>query len=434
MTLTAHQGEILHCLEDPSLHGDAAWEYFEKGLLLIEDGYIVSCGAEDDLSEQLPQDVQIIKHEHGLILPGFIDMHIHYPQTEIIASYGARLIEWLEKYTFPAEMAFADPEKAGSMAEFFIRELLKNGTTSAMVFATVHPQSVDAFFAEASRLNMRMVCGKVMMDRNAPEGLTDTALTGYEESRDLIGKWHGKGRLGYAVTPRFAITSTPEQLASVGRLLSEFTDIHFQTHLAENPEECDLVSEFFPDCRDYLDVYDRYSMLGRRSVFAHGIHLCDREWKRLKETDSGIAYCPASNLFIGSGMFNLEKADLHGVRVGLGTDVAGGDSFSMLRTVNQAYKVQQLQQYNLSPERLLYMSTLGGARALDLDRYIGNFETGKEADFVVLDYAPTDLISLRLQNTSSVMERLFVLQMLGDDRAIRETRIMGNRVYAKDAR
>ncbi|MYB35689.1 MAG: guanine deaminase [Gammaproteobacteria bacterium] len=434
MALTAHQGEILHCLEDPSLDNSDAWEYFEKGLLLIEDGYIVNCGAEDHLSGQLPQDVPVIKHEHALILPGFIDTHIHYPQTEVIASYGTRLIEWLEQYTFPAEMAFADPEKCRSMAEFFIRELLRNGTTSAMVFATVHPQSVDAFFEEANRLNTRMVCGKVMMDRNAPEGLTDTVLSGYERSRDLIKKWHGKGRLGYAVTPRFAITSTAEQLASAGRLLSEFPGVHFQTHLAENPEECDLVSEFFPNCQDYLDVYDRYSLLGRRSVFAHGIHLCDREWQRLRETDSSVAYCPASNLFIGSGMFDLEKADLHGVRVGMGTDVAGGDSFSMLRTINQAYKVQQLQQYNLSPLRSVYMSTLGGARALDLDRYIGNFETGKEADFIVLDYAPTDLVRLRLQSTSSVMERLFVLQMLGDDRAIRETWVMGNKAYAKDAR
>ncbi|MCY4227083.1 MAG: guanine deaminase [Gammaproteobacteria bacterium] len=433
MALTAHQGQILHCLEDPLLDSDGAWEHFENGLLLIEDGYIVNCGDEDHLSRQLPQDVPIIKHEHGLILPGFIDTHIHYPQTEVIASYGTRLIEWLEHYTFPAEMAFADPEKCRFMAEFFIRELLRNGTTSAMVFATVHPQSVDAFFEEANRLNTRMVCGKVMMDRNAPPGLTDTAVSGYAQSRDLIEKWHGKGRLGYAVTPRFAITSTPEQLASAGRLVSEFPDIHFQTHLAENPEECDLVSEFFPDCRDYLDVYDRYSLLGRRSVFAHGIHLGDREWQRLKETDSSVAHCPASNLFIGSGMFSLEQADLHGIRVGMGTDVAGGDSFSMLRTINQAYKVQQLQQYNLSPLRSLYMSTLGGARALDLDRHIGNFETGKEADFIILDYAPTDLIRLRLQNASSVMERLFVLQMLGDDRAVRETWIMGEKAYAKNA-
>ena len=422
----------MHCLEDPLQDDDGAWEYFENGLLLIEDGYVVNCGQADSLLKQLPRDVKIIKHEHGLILPGFIDTHVHYPQTEVIASYGKRLIEWLEQYTFPAEMAFSDPEKCRFMAEFFIRELLRNGTTSAMVFATVHPQSVDAFFEQAKRLKMRMVCGKVMMDRNAPDGLQDTALSGYEQSRELIRRWHGKGRLGYAVTPRFAITSTPEQLESAGRLLSEYPDIHFQTHLAENPEECDLVREFFPDCRDYLDVYDRYSLLGRRSMFAHGIHLSDREWSRLRDTKSSIAYCPASNLFIGSGLFNLETADQHGVRVGMGTDVAGGDSFSMLRTINQAYKVQQLKQFNLSPMRSLYLSTLGGARALDLDRHIGNFETGKEADFVILDYASTDLIRLRLQNVSSVIEKLFVLQMLGDDRAIRETWIMDNRVYSTE--
>ncbi|MCY4218396.1 MAG: guanine deaminase [Gammaproteobacteria bacterium] len=432
MALIAHQGEILHCIEDPLQDNNGAWEYFENGLLLTEDGYIINCGEEDCLVKQLPQDAKIIRHEHGLIIPGFIDTHVHYPQTEVIASYGKRLIEWLEQYTFPAEMAFADPEKCRVMSEFFIRELLRNGTTSAMVFATVHPQSVDAFFEQAIRLNMRMICGKVMMDRNAPDDLTDTALSSYEQSRELIQRWHGKGRLGYAVTPRFAITSSAEQLESASQLLNEFQDLHFQTHLAENPEECDLVREFFPDCQDYLDVYDRYSLLGRKSIFAHGIHLSDREWLRLRETESSIAYCPASNLFIGSGLFNLEKADQYGVRVGMGTDVAGGDSFSMLRTTNQAYKVQQLNQFNISPIRSLYMSTLGGARALDLDRYIGNFEKGKEADFVILDYAPTDLIRLRLHNVSSVIERLFVLQMLGDDRTIRETWVMGNKVHAND--
>ena len=431
MTLTAHFGEILHCLEDPFLHDDGAWEYWRNGLLLVEDGHIASCGDAGQLASRLPSHADMVRHERGLIVPGFVDTHIHYPQTEVIASYGTRLIEWLEKYTFPVEMEFADPQKAVTMAEFFVLELLRNGTTSAMVFGTVHPQSVDAFFEAAGRLNLRMLCGKVMMDRNAPEGLTDTALTGYEQSLEQIRKWHGKKRLGYAVTPRFAITSTPEQLASAGRLLDEFKDLHFQTHLAENPEECALIQKLFPDCRDYVDVYDRYSLLGRRSVFAHGIHLGDREWRRLKETDSNIAYCPASNLFIGSGMFNLEQADLHGVRVGMGTDVAGGDSFSMLRTINQAYKVQQIQQYNMSAARSLYMSTLGGARALDLDRCIGNFEQGKEADFVVLDYAPTELIRLRLERTSSVMEKMFVLQMLGDDRAIRETWIMGNKIYSK---
>ena len=429
MVAVAHQGEILHCLEDPAIHHDGAWEYWKNGLLVVEDGHVLSCGDAKKLSGRLPSGVRLVRHENGLIVPGMVDVHVHYPQMDVIASYGTRLIEWLERYTFPLEMQFADPQRARSAAQFFLDELLRNGTTTALVFGTVHPESVDAFFDVARRLNVRMICGKVMMDRNAPAGLTDTPSTGYAQSRRLIEKWHGKGRLGYAVTPRFAVPSSPEQLAGAGRLLKEHDDVHFHTHLSENAEECDLVRHLFPDCRDYLDVYDRHSLLGRRSVLAHGIHLGEREWRRLKETDSSIAHCPASNLFIGSGLFSLEKADVHGVRVGLGTDVGGGDSFSILRTINQAYKMQQIQQYSLPPIRALYMATLGGARALDLDRHIGNFEKGKEADFVVLDYAATPLIRRRIESASSIMEKLFVLQMLGDDRVIRETRIMGRKAH-----
>ena len=429
MPPTAHLGEILHCLDDPRNDQKDTWEFFKNGALVVEDGYVLACGDADRLLAKLSPDTTLVKHENSLIVPGMVDTHIHYPQTEVIASYGTQLIEWLETYTFPAEKQFADIGRAASSADFFLAELLRNGTTTALVFGTVHPESVEAFFEAAGKLNLRMICGKVLMDRNAPEWLLDTASLGYQQSLELIRRWHGTGRLGYAVTPRFAPTSTSQQLEAAGKLLQEHDDLYLHTHLSENLKECEWVHSLYPGHEDYLDVYDKFGLLGRRSVFAHGIYLCNREWRRLHNTGSNIAFCPASNLFIGSGLFDLASADDYGVRVGLGTDVGGGDSFSMLRVINQAYKVQQLQHNNLSPIRSLYLATLGGARTLDIEHYIGNFECGKEADFIVLNYAATPLIEYRLAHASDIMEKLFVLQMLGDDRAVRETWVMGKCLY-----
>ena len=424
--LTAHRGEIIHFLTDAN-----NYEYFSDGLLIIENGFVHSVGNTKELLKTLPQNTKISEHQNCLITPGFIDTHVHYPQCEIIASYGKQLLEWLETYTFPAEKKFEDPIYASKIASFFLDQLLNNGTTTALVFGTVHPQSVDAFFTEAQQRNLRMICGKVMMDRNAPDALLDTPETSYTESRDLIEKWHNKDRLRYAVTPRFAPTSTDEQLAQAGRLLQEYPDVHFQTHISENKKECEWVADLFPDRKNYLDVYDHHNLLGKRSVFAHGIHLENREWQRLADTDSAIAFCPCSNLFIGSGLFNLHKANHYGVKTGLGTDVAGGDSFSILKTINEAYKIQQLQGNSLSAFESLYMATLGGAKALDLHNKIGNFETGKEADFVVLDYHATDLMRFKLEQCDSIEERLFSLLMLADDRAVKYTFIMGNNTNAK---
>ena len=431
MPVAVHRGEILHCLADPRLEGEAAVAYFSDGMMIVEDGYISACGDAEMLKDKIPRNAPVVHHSNGLIIPGMIDTHIHYPQVEVIASYGAQLIDWLQTYTYPAELQFDDSGTAQDIAEFFLDQLLLNGTTTALVFGTVHPQSVDAFFEAAASRNLRMICGKVLMDRNAPEELCDTAQTGYAQSRELIQRWHDRDRLGYAVTPRFAPTSSSEQLEMAGRLLEENPGVHLHTHLSENPDECGWVKKLFPEHEDYFDVYDQHRLLGRRSVFAHGIHLSSREWKRIAETESNISFCPTSNLFIGSGLFNLASADNFGVRVGLGTDVGGGDSFSLLRTINEAYKVQQLQGYNLSPYRSLYLATLGGARVLDLESHIGNFENGKEADFVVLDYQATPLIQFRLERARNIMEKLFVLQMLGDDRAVRETWIMGHRRFPK---
>ncbi len=425
MSLTAHRGEILHFTNDPLVDEVQSWQYWEDGLLVIEDGHVVAVGSWQDCVEWWSRVERINEHKNALIIPGLVDTHVHYPQCEIIAAYGTQLLDWLERYTFPAEQRFHDPDHGAWVAEFFLNQLLSNGTTTALVFGTVHPESVEAFFAAALQRNLRMICGKVMMDRHAPPALCDTPERSYHESRKLIRQWHGKGRLGYAVTPRFAPTSSSAQLTKAGQLVSEFAGVHLHTHLAENQQECEWVRTLFPECNDYLDVYDQFGLLGRRSVFAHGIHLSDSEWTRLKTSRSNLAFCPTSNLFIGSGLFDLSKADQFEVGVGLGTDIGGGDSFSILRTINEAYKVQQLQGYNLSPFRSLYLATLGGARALDLHRQIGNFENGKEADFIVLDYHSSPLMQFRINTCRTFEEKLFVLQMLGDDRTVRETWIMG---------
>ena len=427
MAITAHRGEILDFLDDPSLTEGESIRHYKDGLLLVEDGKIAGIFDSDKADEFSKSGIQVIEHSNGLITPGFIDTHVHYPQCEVIAAYGTQLLEWLEKHTFPVESKFHDPAYADAISKFFLDELIRNGTTTALVFGTVHAESVESFFREAYARNLRMICGKVMMDRNAPPSVCDTPQSAYSDSENLIKDWHNQGRLGYAVTPRFAPTSSDEQLALAGKLLQLYPGVHLHTHMSENTEECKWVAELFPDARDYLDVYDQYGLLGRRSMFAHCIHLNEREWKRLAKTESNISHCPTSNLFIGSGLFDYQSALKHRVRVGLGTDVGGGDSFSLLRTINEAYKIQQLNGFNLSPYQSMYMATLGGARALDLDGFIGNFEEGKEADFVVLDYAATPLIDLRIRGTDDLLEKLFILEMLGDDRAVRETWIMGRK-------
>jgi len=431
-TTKAFRGEILHFLSDPAKDNEQSYQYFEDGVLVVKDGLVETVGLASDILPMLADDVVVKQHDNGLLMPGFVDTHIHYPQTEIIGSYGEQLLEWLETYTFPTESQFGDTNFAKPRAQFFLDQLLTNGTTTALVFGTVHPESVDAFFTQAEELNVRMICGKVMMDRNAPDNLTDTAESSYEESKALIEKWHGKGRLHYAVTPRFAPTSTSEQLHKAGQLLEEYPDVFMHTHLSENKNECAWVSDLFPECENYLDVYDKHGLLSKRSVFAHGIHLCDSEYQRLSDTDSSLSYCPTSNLFLGSGLFNLKKAEEFNVDVGLGTDVGGGTSFSQLQTLNEAYKIQQLRGEKLTALKSFYLATLGGASALDLDDKIGNFTPGKEADFIVLDYKSTDLMRVRMNNTKDILERLFVLTTLGDDRTVRETYVMGGLAHDRD--
>ena len=433
-TIKAWRSAILHCTANPTEVGtEQAFEYFEDGLLVVKDGIIQALGNAEEQIALLDSSIEVEHHPDALIVPGFIDTHIHYPQSDMIASYGEQLLDWLNNYTFPEESKFADKQYASDVAERFIAELLRNGTTTALVFGTVHKQSVDAFFEAALPLNLRMICGKVMMDRHAPDYLTDTPETAYEDSKELIERWHNHGRLHYAVTPRFAPTSTSEQLSAAGKLLSEYDDLYMHTHLSENRQECSWVQELFPDSKNYLDVYDQHQLLSERSVFAHGIHLCDQEYNRLSESGSAIAFCPTSNLFLGSGLFNLEKAELHKVNVGMGTDVGGGTSFSMFSTLNEAYKVIQMQGQNLDPIKSFYLATLGGAKALRLDDKVGNLAVGSEADFVILDKQATPLLSKRLERAKDIKDTLFALMILADDRAIQATYAMGQCVHQRDA-
>ncbi|HEY5597336.1 MAG TPA: guanine deaminase [Kiloniellales bacterium] len=425
----AIRGRILSFREDPAAAGAAAsYQYIEDGLLILADGRIGAMGEADALLPTLPPGAPVHHYPDGLVMAGFIDAHIHYPQTQAIASYGAQLMEWLETYTYVEEQKFAAPEHAARIARFFLDELCRNGTTTAAVYCTVHAESVEAFFAESARRNMRMVAGKMMMDRNAPAGLRDTAAHGFADSEALIARWHGKGRQHYAVSPRFALTSTEAQLEATGALLRAHPDVLLQTHLAENPREIEIVRKAFPGARDYVDVYDRYGLLGRRSLFGHCIHLTDAERTRLSESGSVAVFCPTSNLFIGSGLFDLALARdaRFPLRVALATDVGGGTSYSMLRTAAEAYKVLQLQGQSLPAREAFYMLTLGNARALNLQDRIGTLAPGTDADVVVLDSRATPAMAHRMETVSGNLEdELFVLMTLGDDRAVRATYVAG---------
>ncbi|MEL5245632.1 MULTISPECIES: guanine deaminase [Serratia] len=420
--------DIAACVEEPQ-QLDERLRHIPDGLLLLNGGVIVWFGSWQQGEALLPPGFAVTEYRDKPIVPGFIDTHIHYPQTEMIGAYGDQLLDWLNNYTFPTESRYGCERHADAMSAFFLRELLSNGTTTALVFGSVHPQSVDALFSQAQTLNMRLIAGKVMMDRHAPQALLETPEQSYRDTRELIARWHGKGRLGYAITPRFAPTSTPALLAQVQRLREEFPDVWLQTHLSENPQEVAWVKSLFPQSQSYLDVYHRYGMTGGKSVFAHCLHLEEQEWDCLCETRSAIAFCPTSNLFLGSGLFDLQQAWRKRVKLGIGTDVGAGTSFNMLRTLGEAYKVGQLQHYRLSAVEAFYHATLGGARALSLDDKIGNFDVGKEADFVVLDPAVTPLQQLRYANSATPAEQGFVLMTLGDDRNIYRTYVDGKVVY-----
>ena len=430
------RGQLLHFLADPGMGDDpAAWQFFDDGGLWIRDGRIQAAGPWAALTAALPPGVgesaTVHDYRGHLVLPGFVDCHLHYPQAGVIASYGRQLLDWLNDYVFPAEARFADASEAERSAAFVVDRLLAHGTTTASVFATVHPHSVDAFFAAAEARGLRMLCGKVLMDRNCPPDLRDTAAGGMADSQRLIERWHDRGRLRYSLTPRFAPTSSPEQLRLCGELLASQPGLHLQTHLAENPCELDWVKQLFPTRGSYLDVYQHYGLAGPRSLHAHCIHLDAAERRSLAAGGAAAAFCPGSNLFLGSGFFNLDASREAGLRVGLATDIGAGTGFSLLRALAQAYEVGQALGAPLPALRGFYLATLGGARALYLDDCIGSFQPGREADFIALDWAATPELAWRMERCQTLAERLFALMMLGDERCVVATHVMGEVAFVR---
>lgn len=425
MTQTILRGRVLSFVSEPQAIDDvASYRYLEDGGVVIVDGKIVAVEAWPAIA---PLGADYIDHRPHLILPGFIDMHLHYVQSQMIASYAGSLLEWLNTYTFVEEQKFSQQGHAGMVASAFYDELIRNGTTTAVAYCSSHPASVDAYFAEAEKRNMLMVGGKVMMDRNAPEALCDTAESGYDDTKALIARWHGRGRGLYAISPRFAITSTPAQMEAAQALVAEYPQAYVQTHLSENDAEIIYSMELYPGSPDYTGIYEDYGLLGPKTLLGHCIHLNHRETQVIAETGAVAVFCPTSNLFLGSGLFDRERLLKHGVRLGLATDIGGGTSYSMLATMGEAYKVLQLRGQRLNPLASFYMSTLGNARSLSLEGTIGAVAPGHAADLIVLDAAATPAMALRMATVESLAEELFVLQTLGDDRSVVEVYVAGAR-------
>ncbi len=425
----ALRGATLSFHRDPFLHDpESSYTYEPDALVIIDQGRIEACGPYRALADRIEPETPVTQYaKHELIVPGFIDSHVHYVQMPIIGAYGTQLIDWLERYAFVAEQRSADPAVAAATARAFLTECLRNGSTTGAVYCSVYPQSVDAFFTEAERLGMRMIAGKVLMDRNAPEVLRDTPQRGYDESEQLIARWHGQGRALYAITPRFAPTSSPEQMELAGALWQAHPGTYLQTHLSETHQELAWVHALYSERSDYLDVYDHYGQLGPRAIFGHGIHLSEREMQRLHESGSAIAHCPTSNEFLASGACRVHelKDARRPVRIGLATDLAGGSSFSPFETMLAAYRAAQVNGHSLSPLHAWYLATRGAAETLYLEDTIGSIAPGFEADLAVLDLASTPLIAGRLAECASLADQLFVQIVLADDRAIRATWVAG---------
>ncbi|AWD21244.1 guanine deaminase [Fuscovulum blasticum] len=418
-------GQVLSFAGDPFVEGPGAARHITAGGVLVENGRIAAVGDGAALRAAHPA-ARVQDYGRSLISAGFVDAHVHYPQTAIIASWGKRLIDWLNSYTFPEEMRFADPAYAAEIAERYLDLVTANGTTTVCTYCTIHPASVEAIMAAAQGRGLRLFAGKTCMDRNAPEGLRDTAQAGYDESRALLQKWHGRDRLSYVITPRFSPTSTPEQLQALGALWREYPDCLMQTHLSEQPDEIAWVKELFPQSRDYLDTYEAQGLLREGAVYGHAIHLTAREKARLAEAGASVVHCPTSNTFIGSGLFDMGLATQ--LRVGLATDTGGGSSFSMLRTMAAAYEVAQLRHQPLHPSQLWWLATQGSARALRADHLIGNIAVGMEADLVVVDLASTPAIEQATRRAEDLWQALFPTIMMGDDRAIRAVWANGRRL------
>jgi guanine deaminase len=432
-SVTILRGQTFAFRDDPFVVGpDAAVDYNADGAAVIAGGKIIEVGTAPGVIGRHP-GATVETYRGHLIMAGFVDCHVHYPQIDIIASYGEQLLEWLEKYAFPAEARFHDPEYAERTANRFLDECLRHGIATASVYCTTHPASVDAFFTAAQARSFRMAAGKVMMDRNAPDDLKDTAERGYDESKALIGRWHGVDRLTYAVTPRFAVTSSPAQLEAAGALWKEHPTALLQTHLSENLAEIALVETLHPGPPDYLGIYEKHGLVGPGANFGHAIHLTPRELALLRDTGCGLSHCPTSNLFIGSGLFDMAatRGGDPPIPVGLASDVGGGSSFSMFHTMKAAYEICQLKGTRLHAARAFYLATLGSARVLRLDDRIGNLAPGYEADIVVLDLSSQPLIAQRMAQVEDIWGALFLQMILADDRAVRATYVAGRKAYER---
>lgn len=432
----ALRGPALTFTGDPFRDGlERTMVHEPDAIVAMADGHITHFGAADEVLKSLPRDITVRRvPDDSLIVPGFIDTHVHFPQTPMIAAYGQQLLDWLQRYTFPNELKFADKEHAHRVARLFLQECLRNGITTSCVYCTVHPQSVDALFEEAEALGLRLAAGKVLMDRNAPDALRDDVSTGIAQSRALIERWHGRGRQLYCITPRFAPSSTAAQLEAAGRLWREHPGTYVQTHLCENRGEIEWVRQLFPDRTGYLDVYDHAGLTGPRAIFGHAVHMDEADFACCHRTGSVLAHCPTSNLFLGSGLFRMvdaRRAD-RPVHVALGTDLGAGTAFSQLQTMNEAYKVAKLGGTTLTPPQAFWLATRGAAEALRLDDRIGSIEPGREADLIVLDPKATPLLQFRTAYCRDLAELLSVLLVLGDDRAIRATYVAGEKVYDRD--
>lgn len=428
MTKTLLRGRTLSFLRYPEkADDDSAYRFVEDGALLIEDGKIVASGSYADVIANGAAGARVIDHRPHLLLPGLIDCHVHFPQMQVIASYGAELLDWLNTYTFPEETKFANTQHGRRIARLFLDEVIRHGTTTVAAYCSVHKSSAEAFFAEAHSRNMLTIAGKVMMDRNAPAGVLDTPQSSYDDTKALIAEWHGKGRQHYAITPRFAITSTPGQMEMAGALMREHPDLHMQTHLSENRAEIDFTCQLYPQAKDYTDIYAHYGLLGPRALFGHSIHLSERELDVLSDTGSIGVFCPTSNLFLGSGLFPYQqnRARAKPLRIATATDVGGGTSYSMLRTMDEGYKIIALQGEKLNPFASFWQITRGNAEALSLADRIGTLEAGTDADIVVLNAGATPAMKLRMETVETLAEELFLLQTLGDDRAVEEVYVAG---------
>jgi len=420
--MKAYRSRIFHFTDREN------YSYFEDGLLVVSEGLVQKVGHYKDVFPKMENGIEIVDERDKILMPGFVDGHVHAVQTRVLASYGADLLEWLEKYTFLEETKFENRDYAEEQIGFFLKQLLNNGTTTAAIYPSVHETCVEALAEKAINLNMRILAGKTHMDRNAPEQLCEKTEETYQSSLNLIENYDRRARFNYVLTPRFAITSTPLQLEQLQKLKLNYPQIRVQTHISENHEEMETTARLFPERKDYLDVYEHYRLVDKNTLLGHAIHFSDEEWARVKEKQASLVHCPTSNLFLGSGLFDLKRAWENGIPIALGSDVGGGYSFSMLKTAAAAYQVAALRGYKPTAIQLFYLLTLGGAKALGLDHKIGNFDIGKEADFIIINPEKIDVLADRLKLAKSIEEVLFAMLFLGDDRIIDAVYLMGNRV------